>query len=116
MERKLREHAAAFNRYVKEKEWGKAHNIYHMVLTAAVMAEMSEEFRAELFGSYDSEDYPVGDGLIRLSDVSRVSIECCIRRNMAYEDMECRKIGLPMEEYRYYSENEYCSRCKKAKK
>lgn len=116
MERKLREYAATFNRHVKEKEWGKAHNIYHMVLTAAVMAEMSEKFRAELFGSYDSEDYPVDDGLIRHSDVSRVNLECCIRRNMAYEDMECRKIGLPMEEYRYYSENEYCARCRKAKK
>lgn len=116
MERKLREYAAAFSRHVKEKEWGKAHNIYNMVLTAAVMAEMSEEFRAELFGSYDKEDFPLNDGLIRRSDVSRVDIECCIRRNMAYEDMECRKIGLPMEEYRYYSENEYCARCRKAKK
>lgn len=116
MERKLREYAEAFSRHVKEKEWGKAHNIYNMVLITAVMAEMSEEFRAELFGSYDSEDYPVDDGLIRRSDVSRVDIESCIRRNMAYEDMECRKIGLPMEEYRYYSENEYCARCRKAKK
>lgn len=118
MERKLREYASTFNRHVKEKEWGKAHNIYHMVLTAAVMAEMSETFKRELFGDYDDDETgeALDDGLFRRVDVHRVNVECCIRRNMAYEDIECRKIGLPMEEYRYYSENEYCARCKKAKK
>lgn len=116
MERKLREYASTFNRHVREKEWGKAHNIYNMVLTAAVMSEMSEKFRAELFGSYDGEDYPVDDGLIRRSDVQKVNTECCIRRNMAYEDIECRKMGLPLETFRYYSEADYCAGCKKAKR
>lgn len=116
MEEKLREYASTFNSHVKEKDWGKAHNIYHMLLTAAVMAEMSAEFMNELFGSHDGEDYPVDDGLIRRSDVQKVNIECCIRRNMAYEDIACRKKGLPMEEYWYYSEDEYCAICKKAKK
>lgn len=116
MEKKLREYAWTFKRHVEEKKWGKAHNIYHMVLTAAVMAEMSEEFMAELFGGHDSEDYPVNDGLIRHSDVQKVNLECCIRRNMAYEDIACREIRLPVEEYRYYSEDEYCARCKKAKR
>lgn len=117
MEEKLREYASAFNRHVKEKEWGKAHNIYHMVLTAAVMSEMSEKFKNELFGVYDEEETgEAPDGLIRKADVKKVNIECCIRRNMAYEDIACQKIGLPMEEYRYYSENEYCAICKKAKR
>lgn len=116
MERKLREYAEKFNRHVKEREWGKAHNIYNMVLTAAVMAEASEKFKEELFGSYDVEDHQQDDGLIRRSDVQRVNAECCIRRNMAYEDMECRKIGIPLETFRYYSEEDYCAGCKKAKR
>lgn len=116
MERKLREYAKTFGRHVKEKEWGKAHNVYNMILTAAVMAEMSEKFKMELFGSCDGEGYPVDDGLIRRSDVQKVNMECCIRRNMAYEDIECHKLGLPLGVFRYYSEANYCARCKKAKR
>lgn len=115
MEEKLRKYAEIFRQNVRNKEWGKAHNVYNIVLTAAVMSEMSEKFRAELFGSYDSEDYPVDDGLIRHSDVSKVNTECCIRRNMAYEDIECRKLGLPLGTFRYYSDPDYCARCKKQK-
>lgn len=113
MQWKLRDYARKFNRSVTDKEWGKAHNLYHMILTAAVMTEISEKFNEELFGSYDSEGYPVDDGLIKSRDVARVNTECCIRRNMAYEDMTCRKLGMPL---RYYSEETYCAGCRKAKR
>lgn len=111
LEDKLREYAAAFNIHVRTKEWGKAHNVYNMTLTTAVMTGLSREFRDELFGGYDeSDDGDVKDGLFRREDVAKVNTECCIRRNMAYEDMECRKAG---KAPRYYSEEGYCAICKK---
>lgn len=115
METKLRRYAETFNRHVRNKEWGKAHNIYNTTLETAVMAEMSEEFMKELFGGYDAEEFPLNDGLIKRQDVQKVNTECCIRRNMAYEDIECRKLGLPLGTFRHYSEADYCAGCKKQK-
>lgn len=111
-EQKLKEYAQRFTQHVRNKEWGKAHNIYNMALTVAVFMDSSEELLAELFGPYDvpgSEHM----GLFRQSEVSRVNTECCIRRNIAYEDIACRKIGMPV---RYYSEETYCAGCRKAKR
>ena len=115
METKLKRYAETFNQNVRNKEWGKAHNVYNITLEAAVMAEMSEGFMKELFGGYDDEDYPLNDGLIKRQDVQKVNAECCIRRNMAYEDIECRKLDLPLGTFRYYSDTDYCARCKKQK-
>lgn len=113
MKRKLLDYADTFNRNVRAKEWGKAHNIYNMILTVAVMAEMPEGFKRELFGYHDSDDEEDNwEGMIKREDVDRVNMECCVRRNMAYEDIECRKLGVPV---RYYSESGYCARCRKRK-
>ncbi len=121
MEEKLRGYAETFNRNVREREWGKAHNVYNIILETAVMAEMSKEFMKELFGNYDHDDGEYGwddgggkvpdDGKIRRADVEKVNMECCIRRNMAYEDMACRRLGLPLGMYRNYSDADYCARC-----
>lgn len=117
MENKLRDYAARFNQHVSNHEWGAAHNLYNMALTTAVIAEMSEGFRAELFGEYDSEGTgDVADGLFRRDDVARVDKECCIRRNMAYEDMECRRLGVPLGTFRRYSDSDYCAACRKTKR
>lgn len=116
MERKLREHAGMFRRYVEEKNWPAAHNVYNITMEAAVMVEMPERFMHELFGGYDAEGYPLDDGLIRRSDVSKVNMECCIKRNMAYEDRICRQRGYPLGVLRHYSDEDYCAGCKKAKR
>lgn len=114
LENKLRDRAARFNQCVRNKEWGAAHNIYNMTLDTAVTAEMSEAFRAELFGEYDSEGTgDVADGLFKREDVHRVNRECCIIRNMAYEDKECRRLGVPLGTFRNYSDEDYCARCRK---
>lgn len=118
MEAKLRKYAETFNQNVRDKEWDKAHNVYNITLETAVMAEMSEEFLKELFGDYDSADEDgnaLDDGLIRRAAVEKVNTECCIRRNMAYEDRECRKLGIPLGIYRNYSDADYCARCRKQK-
>ena len=112
---KLREYADRFNWHVMNREWGKAHNIYLIARNVAVFVQMPDSVIEELFGEYseDQDEKNPEDGLFRRADVSRVDLESCIRRNMAYEDMACRRIGQPE---RYYSEDTYCASCKKTKK
>ena len=117
MENKLRDYAARFRQHVGNREWGKAHNLYNMALVTAVIAEMSEGFRKELFGEYDSEGTgDVADGLFGRDDVAKVDWECCVRRNMAYEDVECRRLGVPLGTFRRYSDSDYCAMCRKKKR
>ena len=116
LENKLRDYAARFSQHVRKREWGEGHNLYNMALDTAVIAEMSEDFQAELFGEYDSEGTgDVADGLFSREDVHRVNRECCIIRNMAYEDKECRRLGIPLGTFRNYSDEDYCARCRKRK-
>ncbi len=107
---KLKEYGCLFNLFVKNKEWGKAHNIYRQTLTVAVFMEAPPLVMDELFGAYPEEDETAPDtaGIICRKDVARVDLECCIRRNMAYEDMALRKQGREPE---YYSDINYCARC-----
>ena len=102
--------AALFNVHVKNKEWGKAHNIYRATMTVAVFVKIPQPAMEELFGAYPEGDEAVSDmdGLFCRRDVARVELECCIKRNMAYEDMALRKQG---QAAKYYSDEGYCARC-----
>lgn len=113
---KLREYGQRFNQLVKRKEWGKAHNIYNIAMETAVFVDIPEKAMEELFGSYDREGYPEDNGLFGRNVVMRVDEECCIRRNMTYQDIICRKRGMPLETISYYSDANYCARCQKTKK
>lgn len=110
MER-LREYGKRFKNHISEKEWDKAKNIYNIALEVSVFMQISKEHMDELFGAYTRDDTPLGNGIFRKDDVMRVGLECCIRRNRAYEDQACRKRGIPLDHVQYYSDREYCARC-----
>lgn len=112
---KLREYGLRFNKHVRQKDFGKAHNLYNIAIEVATFMKMGEETMEELFGGYDGEGIPEDDGIFRRSSVNYVNRECCIRRHMAYEDMSCRKQGIPLEEERYYSDTDYCAGCRAKK-
>lgn len=117
---KLEEYAAIFNDAVYRKDYGVAHNMYCMAHTVAVFMEMGDQCLKKLFGDWDSDDgtetnTALDNGLFKRADVSKVNLECCIRRNQAYEDMALRRAGKP-DLQRYYSEYEYCARCQERKK
>lgn len=114
--KKLTEYAALFDGYVRTKEWGKAHNIYNIAHSVAVFMELGESALKILFGDWDSDDgsgNSVDNGLFRTWKVDMVNEKCCIERHIAYEDMECRKMGQPT---RHYSEDDYCARCMQKKR
>lgn len=111
---KLKEYGLLFNVYVKNRDWGKAHNIYRATMTVAVFLEIPQLVMDELFGAYQEDEEEIPDtGLFRRKDVARVDLECCIKRNMAYEDMALRKQG---QDAKYYSEENYCARCTKKRR
>lgn len=111
---KLKEYGSLFNVYVGNREWGKAHNIYRAAVTIAVFLKIPQMTMDELFGGYQEDGYPEMDtGLFNRKDVARVDLECCVRRNMAYEDMALRKQG---HNAQYYSDSDYCARCRIIKK
>ena len=116
---KLEEYAARFDGAVNRKEYGLAHNLYHMVHTTAVMAELSEANMKKLFGDWDSDDgtetnTALDNGLFKRTDVDLVNRQCCVIRNQAYEDMALRR--RKEDPQRYYSEFDYCARCQERKK
>ncbi len=111
-EEKLKRLGKEFNVYVAAKQWEQAHKAYRDALTIYVFMKMSEKLGEELFGPYGISDTE-NLGLFCKADVHRVNYESCIKRNMAYQDMACRKEGQPV---RYYSETNYCALCEKAKK
>lgn len=116
---KLEEYAAKFNGAVSRKEYGMAHNLYHMAHTVAVFMELDTDNLKKLFGDWDSDDgtdmdTALDNGLFKREDVDFVNRQCCVIRNQAYEDMALRRSG--REEQRYYSEIDYCARCEERKK
>ena len=116
---KLEEKAAMFNNAVKRGEVGVAHNIYIMVHSAAVLAELSVPNMKKLFGDYDSDDgtetnTAKDDGLFKRSDVNYVQWQCCIRSHQTMENTVMRM--KKDEQLRYYVDEDYCARCKEHKK
>lgn len=110
---KLKEYASIFSIMVKNKEWGKAHNIYRIAMNVTVFLQLSQETIEELFGEYTegdpyNNDAPLKDGLFSRRDVEKVNLESCIQRNMAYEDVALRQQGHKTE---YYGNEDYCARC-----
>lgn len=110
---KLKEYGSLFNIYVKNKDWGRAHYIYRSAVTIAVFLKLPQAAMDELFGAYQEGEEPEPDtGLFSRKDVERVDLECCVLRNMAYEDMALRKQG---QDAKYYSDPNYCARCRMKK-
>lgn len=114
MER-LREKAEEFRAAVRNKDLGVAHNLYIVAHSVAVFMELNEKQMKELFGDWDSDDGTETDtaidgGLFRRSDVDFVNWQCCVFRQQAYEDIAMRK---GISQARYYSDRDYCARCKK---
>lgn len=116
---KLEEYARMFSDAVYRKEYGVAHNLYHMAHTVAVFMDLGPMNLKKLFGDWDSDDgtdtnTALDDGLFKRSEVAMVNRECCMIRNKAYEDMALRR--RKEEPQRYYSEYDYCAKCQERKK
>ena len=110
---KLEDLAARFRAAVMRKEWGAAHNMYWQAVMVTTFMEIDESTRKKLYGDWDSDDgtdtnTALDNGLFSREDVDRVNKECCVLRNMAYEDMACRREGQPVL---YYGDPDYCARC-----
>lgn len=112
---KLKETAEDFMAAVEDKDYMRAKALYNKALNVATFMQIPKEAMEELFGQSagiaDDEEAP--DGLFQRAAVSKVDLECCIKRNQAYEDQACRKIGKTV---RYYSDWDYCSHCEHRKK
>lgn len=109
--RKLTESAVLFDYFVKNKEYGKAHNIYNMAHSVAVYMELGEDALKTLFGDWDSDDgsgQAEDNGLFPRWRVDKVNEMCCIRQHRSYEDAVCRRMGQPVQ---YYSDEDYCAKC-----
>ena len=108
--RKLREAADQFDSAVREKDYLRAKALYNKSLTVATFMELGTAVTAELFGQHGGlgEHDEAPDGLFSRDYVRRVDLECCIKRNKAYEDQACRRMDQPV---RYYSDEDYCARC-----
>ena len=115
---KLEECAAKFNAAVNRKDWGVAHNLYMEAVIVTSFMEIRGDVRKRLYGDWDSDDgtdtdTALDNGLFSRKDLERVNRECCIMRNMAYEDMALRREGEPL---RYYGESDFCARCRDKKR
>ena len=109
---KLKETAEDFMEAVESKNYMRAKALYNKALTVATFMQIPKEAMAELFGQSAgiADDDEAQDGLFRREAVSRVDLECCIKRNQAYEDQACRRRGTTV---RYYSDKDYCALCNK---
>jgi hypothetical protein len=112
---KLHRTAEQFKEAVREKKYFRAKALYNDALAVAVYVELDIEKRGELFGQYSGipDDQEAPQGLFPRKDVSRVDLECCIKRNKAYEDRTCGIMGKPTQ---YYSDEDFCARCMNMKK
>lgn len=112
---KLKETAEDFMEAVEDKDYMRAKALYNKALNVATFMQIPKEAMEELFGQSagiaDDEEAP--DGLFQRAAVSKVDLECCIKRNQAYEDQACRERGKTV---RYYSDWDYCSHCEHRKK
>ncbi|MBO7341002.1 MAG: hypothetical protein J6U66_13170 [Lachnospiraceae bacterium] len=116
--KKLEECAAKFRAAIIRKDWGVAHNLYMEAIIVTAFMEMGDTVKKKLYGDWDSDDgsdtdTALDNGLFSREDVDRVNKECCILRNMAYEDQTCRRQGRPVE---YYGDPDFCARCEDRKR
>jgi hypothetical protein len=109
---KLHITAEEFRAAVSNKDYMRAKALYNKALAVTVYVELGEAVTSELFGQYkgldDDEEAP--KGLFPRDDVSKVDLECCIKRHKAYEDRTCQEQGQPAH---FYSDEDYCARCQK---
>lgn len=116
LRKKIENQAQLFGHYYRRKEYGKAHNIYNMAHTTAVMCEVGPELMKYFFGDWDSDQgdgTAKDDGLFRRWMVDEVNWKCCVERHQAYEDIACRRTGKPVQ---FYSDPDYCARCSEERK
>jgi len=113
---RLYELADLFNNLTTRKEWTKAKIAYNKAFEVAMFMEIPSNVKDELFGVYAGdvgEHETPPDGLFKRETVAKVNMECCIKRQQAYEDIAARKLG---QATRYYRDEDYCAGCRKAKK
>lgn len=118
MIQKLEEYGVRFRAAVDRKDWGVAHSLYNIAHEVAVFAELDDAVLKKLFGDWDSDDgtdtnTALDNGIFTRAEVAEVNLQCCIKRNMAYEDMECHRLGKPVM---YYGDVDYCARCRDKKR
>lgn len=108
--KKLQETAAQFDAAVRSKDYLRAKNLYNKSLAVVTFMEMGPAVAAELFGQHGGlgEHDEAPDGLFSRDYVSKVDLECCIKRNKAYEDQAIQKYG---KQVRYYSDKDFCVGC-----
>lgn len=104
---KLHKTAEEFAKAANDKDYARAKSLYIKALAVATFMQIGQDKMSELFGQTGGpeEDEEAPQGLFKRDTVSKVDLECCIKRNKAYEDMTCRT--------GYYSDADYCARCKK---
>ena len=108
---KLRQMAEDFESAVDHKDYMRAKALYNKSLVIATFMQLGKNVMIELFGQNTASDEDVTpDGLFRRAEVRKVDLECCIKRNKAYEDQACQKSGTSVQ---YYSDENFCARCKK---
>lgn len=115
---KLEEYAARFRAAVNRKAWGEAHNLYLEAIIITAFMELDDKTKKKLYGDWDSDDgtekhAALDNGLFSRRDIDRVNKECCVLRNMAYEDQACRRAGMPVQ---YYGDPDFCARCQDKKR
>ncbi len=82
---KLYRMPAQFREQYYAKEWPAAKRTYDTAVRVALFMELPEEERNRLFGS--RQDYPekVIEGLFPEEMVSRVYLECVVKRDLGYD-------------------------------
>jgi hypothetical protein len=106
---KLEITAEDFRNAVQERNYMRAKALYNKALAVATFVRLDPEDMENLFGYREDvgEDTEAEEGLFPRYEVSRVDLECCVKRNKAYEDMTVNG--------RFYSDEDYCARCRKRK-
>lgn len=110
--KKLHITAEEFESAARNKDYLRAKSLYNKALSVAVFMQIGQRDMSELFGQTGglAEDEEAPQGLFRRDTVDRVNLECCIKRNKAYEDRTCQMSGW---QDKYYSDEDYCAKCKK---
>lgn len=85
---KLYRMPAQFRDQYRAREWGAAKHTYDTAVRVALFMELPEEERNRLFGS--RQDYPekVIEGLFPEEMVSRVYLECVVKRDIGYDSQK----------------------------
>ena len=77
---KLRDESEHFKAAMRNKNYGGAKRIYEDARAVAVMCEIDEKTKAELFGSRQNEEHPI-EGLFREELVQKVYEMTAVRRS-----------------------------------